>query len=82
MVEVAPLGEVEAADVCVFGDAVHREVLPPSAQVDPFPGLLRERIWLRERNKGDPGLWVSGVRLAQAPAAVLYHSEICGILWI
>ena len=80
VIEVTSLWEVEAADVGVFGDAVHCEFLPPSTQVDPLPSLLQELIWLWEGKEGNPWLWVSWVRRAHAPAAVLWHIGICKVL--
>ena len=61
VIEVTPLWEMEAANVGVFGDAVHREVLPPAAQDDPFPGLRGEPVGLWEGDEADPGLWVPRV---------------------
>ena len=58
MIEVDPLGEVEATYVCVFGDAIHCEVLSPPTQDDPFPGLLGELMGLGEGNEGDGDPWL------------------------
>ena len=75
MVEVAPFGKVEAADVCVLFDAVHGEVPPPAAQDDPPSGLLVELARLGERDEGHSRLGVPRVRLALSPAAVLGHLQ-------
>ena len=43
---------MEAANVGVLFDAIHREILSSSTQDHPSSGLLRELVWFGKRNEG------------------------------
>ena len=77
MIEKASLWEVQTADVGVFCNPLHREILT-SAEVNPSSGLLRKGLGLRESEKNQAGLWVPRIGVARAPAAMLRHFGGCG----